>query len=221
MLITSDFDVNHGQYYRLAEYSYKNDYRLVIEHKYDMTDKATKQRTFVGVLESNRATMKMLLEGHVPPYGTNSLERPERPSLNEEDMTDENFLSDYRRIRKGERDSGREVDKYKELDRLKEEYHDRLPKDKPNPVTREYITKQQQIEDEYLESLELPEWDLVESRPVDDDELWDSIESLTSEDEPAMQRAKMMNESWAHRALEEALWNDYIRPGEEFHLFAM
>lgn len=223
MLIARDFDVNHGNYYHLTEnYVYKHGYRLVTDYKYDMTDRATKHRIFVGVLDSNRDVMERFLAGQVPYYDADLSKRPKRPSLDEEeDMTDENFLSDYREIRKEERDSEREVEKYKKLDRLKEEYRDRLPKDGSDPVTLEYFHKTQEIEDEYLDSLELPERDLVESRPVEDDEFWDSFENSTPQEELAAQRAQKVDTNWAHAAMAEAVRQRHIRPGEEFHVFAL
>ena len=223
ILITDDFGVNHGKYYHIVDRPFYNrDYRLVVDDKYDMTDKVSKHRTFVGALDENLGTMRILFERHIPAYDAELLERTQRPSLNEEEMTDRDFLSDYARVRKGERDSHRDFVRHEKLKRLKEEYHGRLPIGRVNAVTWEYINKLRQIEDEHLDSLELPERELVDSRPVDDEELWDSFEEgSTPEEGSAMHQTKPLIENWAEAALVEAIREHYIRPGEEFHVFAL
>lgn len=263
VLITRNFDVNHGSYYHLSEkYIYDNRYQLVVDSDYDMTEKASMHRTFVGVSDIIISEMNKFIKSHVPSYGAKLSERPKRPSLNEEeDMTDEKFLSDYRGVKKGQRDSERELKKYEKLDRLEEEYRDRLPKEGSDPVTLEYIHKKQEIEDEYLNSLELPERGVVESRPVEDDEFWDELgssmpekgfednyldglelleqdgeasgplethefsnsrdPSTPAEEDYDLQRAKNMDDNWTHQVVVEAIRENYIRPGEEFHVFAL
>ena len=220
VLITNDFDLNLGTYYYLVDNYDRYRYDLVFDRTYDMAGETSKHRTFVGILHSKRSLVEELLELRVPAYETKMVHEKERPFLDEEEMTDENFSAAYGDARKGERDSQRELDKLERLELLKEEYKDRLPAGLPNHVTHEYNQKVQEIEDEYLDSLELP-IPLEESRLMGDEEFLDSFESLSPEEESSIHQAQVVNDNWAHEAMADAVRDKYIRPGEEFHAFAI
>ena len=222
VFITSDLHVNHGVFYYLTD-SPRDDKRheMLFDDAYDMTDKASMHRTFVGLMNTVQSTMTKLLSLYVPEDVRNTPNNAERPSIDEEKMTYEKFIADYRDVRKGERDFKRESEKFEKLAALEEEYRDRLPEPGIfNSISLEYYRKQQQIEDEYLASLEL-QLPLEQARPLSDKDLLDSFESLSPEAESAIYDSQVVEGNWAYDALAEAVRRKYIAPGEEFSAFAL